>query len=191
MPALEYWFSGTAWVAAIAFVIAAINFFVVIRKIIYADRVQYFNLILSIVFLISILLAWWAVAVQESQGPRHLTKRQSIELTKAAPELCPDVPINVATNLMDAEAREYAKEFVKVLNNSGCVSELNQSINPIGDLMGAHILVRKDAHQGAKNLYKLFQKAGIDIEINPDQLLRETDFPEHQFVLAIGAKPRD
>jgi len=156
-----------------------------------ADRVQYFNFLLPTAILISGLLIWWAVAVQESQGPRHLTKRQIIELAKAAPELCPDVPINVATNRMDAEAREYAKEFVGVLNKSGCISELNQSINPIGDLMGAHILVREDAHQGAKNLYKLFQKAGIDIEINPDLLLRETDFPEHPFVLAIGAKPRN
>ena len=80
MPALEYWFSGTAWVAAIAFVIAAINLFVVIRKMIYADRVQYFNLLLPTAILISILLTWWAVAVQESQGPRHLTKRQIIDL---------------------------------------------------------------------------------------------------------------
>jgi hypothetical protein len=189
MPPLEYWFSGTAWVAAIAFVIAVINFFVEVRKLISAGHVQHFKLLLSIALLISVLLAWWAAAVQESRGPRHLTKKQVKELTKAAPELCPDVPINVATNLMDAEAREYAKEFVEVLNKSGCISELNQSINPVGDLMGAHIGVRKDIHQGARELYKLFQKARIDIK--PDLLLRETDLAEHPFVLAIGAKPRD
>ena len=80
IPPFEYWFAGTTWVAALAFMLAAILCWLEFKDMNSENKMNCFKTLISVAILFSVFLAWWAAAVQEYQlSPQLEIENESIE----------------------------------------------------------------------------------------------------------------
>lgn len=129
-------------------------------------------------------------SVKELAKPRRISSEEAAKMQAVAQRLCSNlrrVPVTAANSNQEAQA--YALDFVTILKNAGCVSDLELPIPGLTpDVQGVRVGVRSLAAIPIQvaMLEEILRAGGIQYQVNP---LTPDFFPNEPFVLIIGAKP--
>ena len=189
MPAIEYWILGQNWVGGLAFLSSCICCCLEVKGL--ASKKQYFRASVPIFTMITVVVAWWAMAVQqEGRAPRHLTDDQKTEIIAMLKPYAKKVTVGLYWVYQDGDAHSYGEQWIDVIKQSNWdIIEKPPGSEAHGVVIQTKYLVEDmkttDATKVAANIIdKAFKSVGVIPQWEPN----EKDLNDNEMYIGIGAR---